>query len=108
MVLKNLTKQLVNFTNDNDFFEVKQPLQATKIQTSVKPCKSSPVPDAFGRQDGRPHFFSATATSRITTAGAKRKAGDRPSINLGLVAPYNLPLQKPLNLGAAFGAPGTA
>lgn len=99
MVLKNLTKQLVNFTNDNDFFKVKRPLRATKIQAPVKPCKSSPVPGAFGRQDGRPHFFSATPTSRITAAGAKRKARDHPSINLGLVAPYNLPLQKPLKLG---------
>lgn len=35
-VLKNLTKQLVNFTNDNDFFKVRWPLWATKIQASVK------------------------------------------------------------------------
>lgn len=34
--LKNLTKQLVNFTNDNDFFKVRRPLGATKIQASVK------------------------------------------------------------------------
>lgn len=94
MVLKKLTKQLVNFTNDNDFFEVKRPLRATKIKTWLKPRKSSLEPDASGRQDERPHFFRATPTSRITTAGAKRKAEDHPSINLGLVAPYNLPLQK--------------
>lgn len=36
MVLKNLTKQLVNFTNDNDFFKVRWPLRASKIQAWVK------------------------------------------------------------------------
>lgn len=57
VVLKNLTKQLVNFTNDNDFLGVRWPLRATKTWASVKRHKSSWGSDAFGWPDRRPHYL---------------------------------------------------
>lgn len=47
-VLKNVTKQLVNFTNDDDIFSQSDgPLGVTKTQAMVKRHKRSGVSDTF-------------------------------------------------------------
>lgn len=104
--LRNLTKQLVNFTNDNDFFpsllEKKSqtaPPGNQNIGLGKTSChESSRVSDAFGREDSRPHLLARRECLELRCSPSQTTA--RPSINLTLVAAYNLPLQKPLNLGA--------
>lgn len=106
MVLKILTKQFVSFTNDNDFL-----VSWPKGRENIRPgktscCKSSCVCNAVVGQGSRPHFLVRREQSRVTLKSEPRQVLDHPTINLPLVAPYNLPLQKPLNLEPDSGPRG--
>lgn len=83
--LKNLTKQLVNFTNDNDFFKVRWPLRATKIQVSVKRhvtrVHESRMP-LVDKTDAHIFQFNANVSSY-----AVARAKQRPETTLQLIFP---------------------
>lgn len=51
-------------------------------------------------------FLCDSEQSQVTLKPEPRQVLDHPSINLPLVVPYNLPLQKPLNLGPDSGLRG--